>query len=110
MIDFRGTGWWEQNFFGRQPMHELRLTIDSEILKGTGWDCIGPFTLQGKITGGNAAIIKQYIGRHQAHYLGTYDGEGVLAGEWRIGDFSGPWLISLAPAKDSHDDEIKELS
>lgn len=106
---FRCTGWWEQDFYGRQPMRNLQLTLTGDSLQGSGWDIIGPFKLTGEITGGNVVILKQYLGRHQVQYLGTYDGEGVLAGEWRIGEWGGRWLISLTPSSDVSGAEIETL-
>jgi len=30
-------------------------------------------------------LVKQYVGRHQVLYRGSYDGEGTIRGEWSIG-------------------------
>lgn len=106
--EFLGEGWWEQEWYGRQPMTGLQLTIEGSELRGSGWDMVGPFTLQGQIQGNLVAIIKQYLGQHRVEYYGHYDGEGVLAGEWRIPPFAGRWSISLTPAQRVGDD-IQEL-
>ena len=106
---FKGEGWWEQDWHGRQPMHELQLAISGDRLSGKGWDMVGPFTLQGQVTGNLVTIIKQYLGRHRVEYYGTYDGEGLLAGQWRIPPFVGRWSIALTPERNGLDDEIAEL-
>ncbi|HYM89666.1 MAG TPA: hypothetical protein VES92_11195 [Nitrospiraceae bacterium] len=40
-------------------------------------------------------MVKRYVGKHLVEYLGTYDGEGTLWGEWRIGPFRDRWMITL---------------
>ncbi|MCU0876397.1 MAG: hypothetical protein MUF06_01210 [Pirellulaceae bacterium] len=89
-------GWWEEVGYGRQPMHQLKLRISGSQISGSGTDIVGPFTLQGTISaGGGVAMVKQYLGQHQVDYLGTYDGEGTMFGEWRLGPFSDRWAISF---------------
>lgn len=92
-------GWWEEVGYGRQPMHQLRLRISGGKITGSGTDIIGPFTFTGTIgEGGTVAMIKQYVGQHQVDYLGTYDGEGSMFGEWRIGPFKDRWAITFKRA------------
>jgi hypothetical protein len=43
-------------------------------------------------------LVKQYQGRHSVKYFGHYDGEGVLAGEWRIFLDRGNWAIKIKSA------------
>jgi hypothetical protein len=94
----RCEGWWEQNGFGRQPMVDLRLRFGSGRVQGSGTDIVGPFTFSGLVSPhGSVAMVKQYIGRHSVDYLGTYDGEGVMWGRWRIGPLHGPWMITIRP-------------
>ena len=89
-------GWWHQEVFGRQPMKELRLKFDSGSIFGSGRDIIGLFTFRGKIDeNGRVAMVKQYIGQHSVDYVGTYDGEGLLYGEWHIRDMKDRWLIRI---------------
>jgi hypothetical protein len=96
-------GWWEEPGFGRQPMHQLKLRIAGGQITGSGTDIVGPFRFIGTITeGGVVAMIKRYLGQHEVEYLGTYDGEGTMFGEWRIGLFKDRWAITFKrPAKGS---------
>ena len=96
---FECEGWWEQDLFGRQPMEKLRISFDAKRIQGAGIDIIGPFSLTGAIEeNGAVAIVKRYLGQHSVDYLGTYDGEGSLTGEWRIGLDRGRWLITIRRA------------
>jgi len=89
-------GWWDEVIYGRQPMHQLRLRIANGQITGSGTDIVGPFTFTGTISArGGVAMIKQYIGQHQVEYIGAYDGEGTMFGEWRIGPFRDQWAITL---------------
>jgi hypothetical protein len=89
-------GWWQQDEFGRQPMNNLRLRFDGGAISGSGYDIIGLFRFAGTITQqGHVAMVKQYLGQHAVDYVGTYDGEGVLFGDWRVGYSSGKWLIKI---------------
>ncbi len=107
----RCDGWWEQPGFGRQAMHELRLHFADGQIEGSGTDIVGPFTFAGDISAtGNVILIKQYLGRHRVNYVGKYDGEGLLWGDWNIGPMMGPWLIRLAAGCRSNVAEIEVLS
>ena len=89
-------GWWDEIGYGRQPMHQLRLRIANGQITGSGTDIVGPFTFTGTISErGGVAMIKQYIGRHEVEYIGAYDGEGTMFGEWRIGPFRDQWAITF---------------
>ena len=89
-------GWWEQDGFGRQAMLELQIEFDDGRLRGAGVDIIGPFTLHGSIDeDGAASILKRYVGQHDVVYLGQYDGEGVISGQWDIDGYRGEWMIRL---------------
>lgn len=89
-------GWWEQDYLGRQAMESLRIAFEGNRVQGSGIDIIGPFVLDGIIgEQGAVTILKQYIQRHCVDYLGQYDGEGTMSGEWRIGQSHGRWLIRL---------------
>lgn len=77
-------------------MTELRLKFDSGVILGTGRDIIGPFTFHGTIDNqGHVAMVKQYIGQHSVDYVGIYDGEGLLYGDWHIGGSKDRWLIRI---------------
>ena len=105
-------GWWQQAGYGRQPMRDLRLRFDGNQIRGAGRDIVGPFTFTGTISEqGNVAMVKQYLGRHSVDYLGQYDGEGLLWGEWQIGPLRDRWMIRIGGAKASSAmaEEIEEL-
>ena len=76
-------------------MAALELTFDDGRILGSGIDLVGTFTLRGGLEDGQVALLKHYLGRHTVDYLGEYDGEGLMCGQWRIGFFSGPWLIRI---------------
>lgn len=81
-------------------MTQLRLKFDSGSISGSGLDMVGLFTLHGTINQqGQVAMIKNYIGQHTVDYVGNYDGEGVMHGEWHIGKLRGRWMIRLKSAK-----------
>jgi hypothetical protein len=90
-------GYWEQPIFGRQPMHDLMLSFSNGTISGQGRDVIGRFTFSGTYdTQGNVQMTKQYLGRHQVLYVGHYDGEGTIFGNWSIVFSRGPFVLSLA--------------
>ena len=90
-------GWWEQEVFGKQEMHDLTLNFDGCTITGTGRDIVGAFTFRGQHDDqGSVTLIKQYHGRHCVHYQGTYDGEGTIYGKWFIPDrWTGPFVLRL---------------
>jgi hypothetical protein len=60
------------------------LNIFNNQVKGHGADEVGNFTINGDWNpNGNVAFVKQYIGKHNVHYEGTYDGVRVQ-GQWKI--------------------------
>jgi len=105
-------GWWHQQEFGRQPMYELFMAFDSGRISGSGHDIVGPFMFTGTIDAqGRVAMVKNYTGQHTVDYLGTYDGEGLMWGEWHIGPLKDRWMIKLkgARASDSKQTAIAEI-
>ena len=89
-------GWWEQRWFGRRPMDQLRLAFSSPRIEGSGTDCIGPFVLEGVIANnGGVTLQKIYVGKHDVTYDGQYDGEGRMWGTWKCGPDSGRWMIAM---------------
>jgi hypothetical protein len=104
----RWRGFWEQTYWGRQPMHDLVLRFADGRIAGEGNDIIGRFTFAGEYDQtGSVMLVKQYLGRHQVLYRGSYDGEGTIFGEchraggWRSGSRcrpgqSGPHARNLA--------------
>jgi hypothetical protein len=103
-------GFWEQAGWGRQPMHDLVLRFADGAITGEGRDCIGAFTFAGSYDDrGQVRMVKQYAGRHQVLYEGSYDGEGTLFGQWSIpplwaGNFAlspvWPGPLTDAPIRD----------
>ena len=78
-------------------MRELVLRFGAGQIEGGGVDLVGQFTFQGTYdTAGNVTLVKQYLGRHQVLYRGSYDGEGTIFGEWFIAPFwRGPFALRL---------------
>jgi hypothetical protein len=67
--------------------HEMiidHLNIFNNQVKGNGSDEVGDFTISGDWNpNGQVAFVKQYIGQHNVHYEGTFDGVHVQ-GQWKI--------------------------
>jgi hypothetical protein len=99
--------------YGRQPMGPLVLRFHQGKIDGEGSDIIGPFTFTGDYdVNGVVRMVKQYLGRrtHQVFYLGIYDGEGTIFGEWRIPPLaSGSFALSPVVGKPAADAPIEEL-
>jgi len=95
MSHVRCEGWWEQFWYGRQPMEQLELWFEGAAIRGSGSDIIGPFTFVGRLEHNRVSLVKRYLGRHSVNYLGSYDGEGTFQGVWSIPPFEGPWLIRI---------------
>lgn len=112
---FSGTwrGWWEQAGWGRQSMTHFTLRFHDGVIEGEGRDVIERFIFQGTYDAqGNVRMIKQYTGKrsHQVLYVGTYDGEGTIFGQWSIGEFgSGPFAIAPVPPTVDPDAPIETL-
>ena len=105
-------GWWHQSAFGRQPMCNLRLRFSGGKIFGSGHDIVGVFTFRGTITAqGKVHLVKRYLGSHTVDYVGTFDGEGLLFGEWYIGPVKDKWMIRLKPSKAAglQDSAIEEI-
>ena len=106
----RWSGWWEQQWLGRQMMRNLTLEIGPEgVVTGGGDDLVGGFTFRGELRrDGTISLLKQYLGRHQVLYEGCNSGEGIF-GTWYIGRYdSGRFALRpLADGAAEHD-EIRE--
>ncbi|MCA9132325.1 MAG: hypothetical protein KDA45_04195 [Planctomycetales bacterium] len=105
-------GWWQQEGWGRQPMRELQLGFSGHCIEGHGVDVVAPFSLTGLLRpDGTVQIVKQYLGRHTVQYVGHYDGEGTLFGQWGIGGCRGDWSIKLLrPQAEGPSCDIAELA
>jgi len=91
-------------------MEPLQLSFDQGRIEGSGADIIGAFTFSGRMADdGRVAMQKQYVGQHSVDYYGTYDGEGVMSGEWRISFSRGPWMIRIRRLGVDAATEIKEF-
>ena len=89
-------GWWQQQGYGRQPMHQLVVHFQESKIAGRGYDLIAPFTLRGELRDdGTVEIVKQYAARHTVLYVGQYDGEGTFYGTWDIDGHQGQWSIKV---------------
>jgi hypothetical protein len=76
-------------------MHGLMLRFAEGVVEGEGRDMIGRFTFSGAYDSeGRVSMIKQYVGRHQVFYAGSYDGEGTIYGQWAIGQTTGPFALT----------------
>jgi hypothetical protein len=104
-------GWWQQAGFGRQPMEQFVLRFDGGAISGWGRDIIGAFVFKGTYDEqGQVQMLKQYLGKHQVLYEGTYDGEGTLAGTWSIPPlWAGPFAISPVVGRPAADEPILVL-
>jgi hypothetical protein len=92
-------GWWEQKGLGRQPMEDLVIEFSTGLIRGSGRDVVGDFEMYGTMENdGRVKIVKQYVGRHQVVYSGSYDGEGTMFGTWLIEMLTGSWSIKLLRA------------
>ena len=46
----RWSGWWEQQWLGRQMMRNLTLEVAADgLVSGGGHDCVGEFTFRGEL-------------------------------------------------------------
>ena len=89
-------GWWEQVFYGRQPMEPLEVSLAGRRIDGRGSDVVGTFALEGFVaTDGRVSIEKRYLGRHSVMYEGQCDGEGRMWGVWALAGYNGRWMIEL---------------
>ena len=61
------------------------LNIWNNTITGRGHDDVGEFTINGDFKpNGQVNFVKQYIGQHAVHYEGTYDGNRIISGQWKI--------------------------
>jgi len=66
VIVFHCSGWWEQEEFGRQSMHELQLAFEDGRVAGTGTDIVGDFEVRGEIRG-NTILFAKTVYRPAPH-------------------------------------------
>jgi hypothetical protein len=104
-------GFWDQGSWGRQEMRGLVLRFAGGAVEGEGRDVVGRFTFHGSYDDqGHVSLVKQYVGRHQVVYEGSYDGEGSILGRWLIfGVGIGKFALSPVRARPSPDAPIEPL-
>jgi hypothetical protein len=104
-------GFWDQAGWGRQEMRGLVLRFAGGAVEGEGRDVVGRFTFRGRYDDqGHVSMVKQYVGRHQVHYEGRYDGEGTIFGQWSIGElWRGKFALSPVRAKPDPEAPIEPL-
>lgn len=103
-------GWWEQVFYGRQPMEDLALSLDGRRLEGSGSDVVGRFSLAGFVAAdGRVSIEKSYRGRHTVLYEGQFDGEGRMWGVWALPGYDGRWMIELGRSRSGDADGFDDI-
>jgi hypothetical protein len=104
-------GFWDQDIWGRQEMRGLVLRFAGGAVEGEGRDMVGRFTFRGSYDDqGHVSLVKQYVGRHQVVYEGTYDGEGTILGRWFIlGAGIGKFALSPVRARPALDAPIEPL-
>ena len=101
-------GWWQEIGYGRQPMCDLRLQFDGGRISGSGHDIVGLFTFRGTLSDeGRVVMVKRYLGQHSVDYVGQYDGEGILWGDWHIGHLTDQWLIKIKNTTSSALDDLE---
>ena len=106
------SGWWEQQWLGRQMMRNLWLEIAADgLVSGDGRDCVGEFTFRGELRGdGTISLLKQYEGRHQVLYEGSNSGEGIF-GTWYIGRYdSGRFALRPLAEGRAECDDVQEFA
>ena len=104
------SGWWEQVFYGRQPMEQLALSLQGRHLEGSGSDVVGRFSLTGFVAAdGRVSIEKSYRGRHSVLYEGQFDGEGKMWGVWALPGYDGRWMIELGRSGSRDADGFDEI-
>jgi hypothetical protein len=92
-------------------MNELLLSIEDGRIAGRGVDIVAPFQMTGNVReDGTVEIIKKYEQRHTVLYVGQYDGEGTLYGDWDISGYQGKWSIKLLRPASGISDSIEEIA
>jgi len=78
------TGFYTYSNDRRERM-DLSLTFKQGVVTGSGYDPVGPFTIQGRYDAETNDIhwTKTYIGRHDVFYKGCRDNRGIW-GTWEL--------------------------
>ena len=104
------TGHWDQNGFGRQNMHDLEFTFNGTRFSGSGHDVVGQFTMTGQVLDDQKVeIVKSYEGRHSVVYLGSHDGEGIIAGAWALWGDEGSFAMRPMVGFNADDAPIADI-
>lgn len=108
-------GFWQQEFWGRQPMEAFTLHFRAGEVTGSGVDVVGRFLFTGDYDTKTGAIrlVKQYLGKHQVLYVGHPDGEGCIGGTWTVSEggltTTGPFLLKPELPRPRGDEPIQEI-
>ncbi len=112
-------GFWQQEQFGKQSMHDFTLKFAHGTITGQGTDIVGEFLVAGEYhtATGQLTLTKQYHGKHAVEYIGHPDGEGSIQGTWTIlaggfrTEYTGPFLMQPANQGQHADDaEIVDIT
>ena len=91
-------------------MNDLVLSIHGTAISGSGSDIIAPFQFNGRLRDdGSVELIKKYDRKHSVLYVGQYDGEGTLSGDWDISGYRGEWSIKFVEPVGGDAFEIQEI-
>lgn len=88
------TGFYTSN--GQQiEMRIDHLNMNKGMIKGSGEDSVGAFTIQGTCSGKNKEVnfVKAYIGKHTVNYQGWRQKKDIV-GMWAVGGATGEFKIS----------------
>jgi hypothetical protein len=82
------TGFFLQKLVNQRGWMELDLRFRAGVIRGSGSDFVGGFTLQGAydLGDGRCYLHKSYIGQHSVFYSGYNEGKGIW-GTWQIPPF-----------------------
>lgn len=99
-------GYWEQQYYGRQPMLDFSLRFRDGAIEGEGRDIVGAFVITGEYDAhGRVRFTKRYAQRHSVHYDGMHDGEGTIHGRWSIPP-SWDGAFALRPVRSQADPNL----
>ena len=82
------------------------MNIWNNQIQGRGRDEVGEFEINGDFRpNGQVNFIKQYIGQHNVHYEGQYDGVRIISGQWKIPAYNMCDAFEISKGYDPNWDE-----
>ena len=96
------SGIWSGHYIQRRRQHaqQMRLEFADGLMRGSGDDEIGNFTIEGeyRVVGGEVRLgwIKTYDRSHSVLYLGTL-ADGEISGRWDIHGMGEGFALRFAP-------------